>query len=98
MIEHDVLEVCTLIRDDEDNSATPIMVISSNASLQHEMELLKQDIEFFIKKPINIDVLYYTIKNIVHLLKSTISQFYILIWIILRLIMILMVFLVEMKL
>ena len=68
MIEHDVLEVCTLIRDDEDNSATPIMVISSNASLQHEMELLKQDIEFFIKKPINIDVLYYTIKNIVRLL------------------------------
>jgi len=68
LIEHDVLEVCTLIRDDEDNSATPIMVISSNASLQHEMELLKQDIEFFVKKPINIDVLYYTIKNIVHLL------------------------------
>lgn len=68
MIEHDVLEVCTLIRDDEDNSATPIMVISSNASLQHEMELLKQDIEFFVKKPINIDVLYYTIKNIVRLL------------------------------
>lgn len=68
LIEHDVLEICALIREDEDNSATPIMVISSNTSLEHEMNFLKQDIEFFVKKPINVDILYYTIKNIVHLL------------------------------
>lgn len=68
LIENDVFEICNLIRDDEDNSATPIMVISSNADLEHELELLKQNIEYFVKKPFDINILYYTIKNLVRLL------------------------------
>ena len=42
------------------------MVVSSNTSLEHEKELLKQDIEYFIRKPIDVDILYYIIKNIVN--------------------------------
>ena len=68
LIENNIFEVCNLIRDDEDNSATPIMVISSNTALEHELQLLKQNIEYFVKKPFNIDVLYYIIKNLVRLL------------------------------
>lgn len=63
-----IIEVCNMIRNSEDNSATPIMVISSNNSLDHEKEILKEGIEYYIKKPIDSEITYYKIKNIVNLL------------------------------
>ena len=45
-----------MIRNSEDNSATPIMVISSNNSLDHEKEILKEGIEYYIKKPIDSEI------------------------------------------
>ena len=66
--ENNTIEICKMIRNNEDNSATPVMVITSNDSLEHEKELLKEEIEYYIKKPVDIDVLYYRIKNIVKLL------------------------------
>ncbi len=57
-----------MIRNNEDNSATPIMVVTSDTSIEHEKELLKNDIEYCIKKPLEKEILFYTIKNIVNLL------------------------------
>lgn len=44
------------------------MVVTSNTSLEHEKELLKQEIEYFIKTPVDSDILFYTIRNILNLL------------------------------
>lgn len=63
-----IVEFCKSIRSNEDNSITPIIVVSSNREREHIIEVLKTDVEYYIKKPINEEYLYYTIKNIVGLL------------------------------
>ena len=65
-IEVDVLELCKRIRRDEDNSITPIIVVSSERN--HRIEILKESVEYYIKKPVNAQYLYYTIKNLSRLL------------------------------
>ena len=40
-IEVDVLDLCKKIRNDEDNSITPIIVVSSNFEKEHRIEILK---------------------------------------------------------
>ena len=67
-IEVDVLELCKKIRNDEDNSITPIIVVSSNFEKEHRIEILKESVEYYIKKPVNPQYLYYTIKNLNRLL------------------------------
>ena len=67
-IEVDVLELCKRIRRDEDNSITPIIVVSSETDRNHRIEILKESVEYYIKKPVNAQYLYYTIKNLSRLL------------------------------
>lgn len=67
-IEENIIEVCKRIRQNEDNSITPIIVVSSNRSKEHRIEVLKECVEHYIKSPIDEDYLYYTIKNIIRLL------------------------------
>lgn len=67
-IEVNVLELCKKIRNDEDNSITPIIVVSSNSGKEHRIEILKESVEYYIKKPVNPQYLYYTIKNLSRLL------------------------------
>lgn len=67
-VETDVAELCRTVRSDENNTITPIAVISSNTDRAHRIEILKTDIEYFIKKPIDEEYLYYTIKNITSLM------------------------------
>lgn len=67
-IEINITELCRTIRSDENNSITPIAVISSNISREHRIEVLSNYIEYFIKKPIDEEYLYYTIKNITSLM------------------------------
>ena len=64
----DIIELCKKIRADEDNSITPIIVITSNKDRNHRIEVLKTHVEYFIKKPIDEEYLYYTIKNITSLM------------------------------
>ena len=64
----DIVELCKKLRSDEDNSITPIIVITSDTSREHRVEVLKQNVEYFIKKPIDEEYLYYTIKNMSTLL------------------------------
>lgn len=67
-IDKDIIELCKKIRDDDDNSITPVVVIGENNNKEHRISILKLCIEYYIIKPIDIDYLYYTIKNIVRLM------------------------------
>lgn len=67
-IDMDIVELCKTIRSDENNSITPIAVVSSNIDRIHRIEILKTSIEYFIRKPINDEYIYYTIKNITSLM------------------------------
>ena len=67
-IDRDVVEVCRKIRTDEDNQITPIIVVSSNSDRKHRINVLSQSVEYYIKKPVDADYLYYTVKNLNRLL------------------------------
>ena len=67
-IDRDIIELCKQIREDEDNSITPVIIVSSNGDKEHRMEILKQSIEYYIKKPVDEEYLYYTVKNLNRLL------------------------------
>lgn len=66
----DIIEICKKIRSDEDNSITPIIILSSNKDLKHKIEILKNEVELYLEKPTDKNVLYYSIKNIMRLLNS----------------------------
>lgn len=63
-----IVEFCKSIRSNEDNSITPIIVASSNREKEHAVDVLKTDVQYYIKKPLDDEYFYYTIKNIVGLL------------------------------
>ncbi len=69
-IDIDIVELCKDIRENEDNSITPIVVISSNWEKEHRIKILEQSIEYFIIKPVDQEYLYFTIKNILKLLQN----------------------------
>lgn len=63
-----IVEFCKSIRSNEDNSITPIIVVSSNKEKEHAVDVLKTDVQYYIKKPLDEEYFFYTIKNIVGLL------------------------------
>ena len=67
-IDRNVIDVCKKIRTDEDNKITPIIVVSSNHDRQHRLDVLGESVEYYIKKPVDADYLYHTIKNLNRLL------------------------------
>ena len=67
-IDVNTVELCKKIRNDDDNSITPVIVVSSNSDKEHRIEILKESVEYYIKKPVNAQYLYYTIKNLGRLL------------------------------
>lgn len=67
-INRDVVELCRKIRCDEDNTITPVIVVSSNINKDHRIKILSESIEYFIKKPVDEEYLYYTIRNLNRLL------------------------------
>ena len=67
-IDRDVAELCRKIRTDEDNKITPIIVVSSNIERNHRLDVLRESVEYYIKKPVDTDYLYYTVKNLNRLL------------------------------
>ena len=69
-IKEDILNVCNYIRKDNENAITPIMVISSTIDKEHRLNILKTDVEYFIKSPMDDEYIYYTIKNIIRLMTS----------------------------
>ena len=69
-INYDIIELCGSIRSNEDNSITPIIVLSSDWDKDHRISVLKKSIEYYIVKPVDREYLYYTIKNIIRLLHT----------------------------
>ena len=67
-IDENIIDVCKKIRENEDNSITPIIVASSNMEKQHRIDILKLNIEYYLLKPVDEEYLYYTIKNIIRLI------------------------------
>ena len=69
-IDRDVIDLCRKIRKDEDNNITPVIVVSSKRSREHRVRILRESVEYFIKKPVDEQYLYYTVKNLNRLLSS----------------------------
>lgn len=69
-IKEDIVKLCNQIRQNEDNSITPIIVISSVTEKQHRIEILQACVEHYIKAPIDEEYLYYTIRNVIRLLDT----------------------------
>lgn len=69
-IDMDVVELCKDIRENEDNSITPIIVISSEWEKEHRIDVLSKSVEYFIIKPVDSEYLYYTVKNLLRLLST----------------------------
>ena len=67
-IEMNILDLCTVIQKNDDNGITPVIVLSSNQERDHKLEVLKRDVEYFIKSPIDEEILQVTIRNIIELL------------------------------
>lgn len=69
-IERKAIDVCKKIRENEDNSITPIIVTTANENKNHRLSILKTQVEFVIKKPVDNEYLYYTIKNLLRLMDT----------------------------
>lgn len=67
-INTDIIELCKQIRENEDNSITPVLVISSNDNEEHKISIMKNSIEYIIPSSASNEYLYYAIKNITRLL------------------------------
>ena len=55
-IDEDIIKLCNDIRNNEDNSITPIIVISSNREKAHRIETLKACVEHYIIASIDEDI------------------------------------------
>lgn len=67
-MEENVVEKCRYIRNDEDNAITPIIVVSSSEDLNHRIDIAKESVEYYFRRPVNEEYMYYTIKNLLRLL------------------------------
>lgn len=69
-IQEDIINICQKVRRHNDNSITPIIVISSDIRKEHRIDILRNSVEYFIKAPIDEQYIYYTVKNIVRLMQT----------------------------
>ena len=67
-IKVDILKICKKIRENEDNSITPIIVISSNNLEEHKIDILKESVEYVISSDQSKEYIYHVIKNLARLL------------------------------
>ena len=67
-ISEKATEVCHKIRNNDDNSITPVIVVTSEYEREHKVEILKAAATYYIKNPLDYEYLYYTITNIINLL------------------------------
>ena len=67
-LEDDAKIICNRIRSNEDNSITPIIVVSANREKEHKVEVLKNSVEHYIHTPVDEDYFYHTVINLIDLL------------------------------
>lgn len=68
--KENILKILQMIRADESTSITPIVVVTSNNSEKHIIDILKKDVESVIANPEDDKIIYYSVKNIMRLLNS----------------------------
>ena len=61
-------EICQKIRENEDNSITPIIVVSSIWDLRHTVDILSLCVQYYINKPLDDSYLFNTVKNMIKLI------------------------------
>ena len=68
LVSLDIFKLCEIIRNSEDNSATPVVAVCSNLSFEHERELLGSGVHSCVNRPFDGNNLYFMLKNIVSLM------------------------------
>ena len=68
-LDINIYEMVRKIRNDDNNSITPIIVISSNSSKKHSIDVMKEMVQYYIRKPFESEYVYYIIKNFLELLQ-----------------------------
>lgn len=63
-----ISDIYLKIKENDDNHITPVIVVSSNNDRGHRVDILKEGVEYYIKKPIDEEYFYYTIVNMLNLL------------------------------
>ena len=64
-----IYEMVRNIRNDDNNAITPIIVVSSNSSKTHAVDVMKEMVQYYIRKPFEKEYAYYLIKNFLELLQ-----------------------------
>lgn len=67
-INTDIIDICKKIRENEDNSITPVLVISSKNDEGHKISIMKNSIEYIISNDLSDEYIYYVIKNLTRLM------------------------------
>ncbi len=67
-INTDVIDICKKIRENEDNSITPVLVVSSKNDEEHKISIMKNSIEYIISANASDEYIYYVIKNVTRLM------------------------------
>lgn len=65
-----VISLIDFIRKKSEYAITPMVLASSLVDREHRIEILKKGAEFYIKKPLNEEYFFYTIKNISRLISA----------------------------
>ena len=68
-IDKNIIQLINIIRGNEDNRITPVIVLSSNRDKEHRVEVLENGVQYYIIKPIYEEFLYYTVINLINLLE-----------------------------
>ena len=64
-----IYEMVRNIRNDDNNAITPIIVVSSNSSKTHAVDVMKEMVQYYLRKPFEKEYAYYLIKNFLELLQ-----------------------------
>ena len=62
-LEISIYDMVRQIRNDDNNSITPIIVVSSNSSKSHSIDVMKEMVQYYIRRPFESEYVYYLIKN-----------------------------------
>ena len=68
-LEINIYDMVKQIRNDDNNSITPIIVVSSNSSKSHSIDVMKEMVQYYIRRPFESEYVYYLIKNFLELLQ-----------------------------
>jgi len=67
-VGQDIVNLCQTVRENEDNTITPIIVLSPSHEERHCLDVLKASVEYYLITPLSDEYLYYLVKNLLRLL------------------------------